>query len=119
MFIVQLLRNMILDIVNGVLYSGDPVHKISFLSGISIAQGKAKILIFCAFRYPVSTIARYEGLFKFCFLLYNMGGCWNSLCAMLDDLRHQGLLRHDLTGRLVVANSCEELFSELLRHAER
>ena len=52
-------------------------------------------------------------------VLYNMGGCWNSLCAMLDDLRHQGLLRHDLTGCLVVANSCEELFSELLRHAER
>ena len=42
-------------------------------------------------------------------VLYNIGGCWNSLLHMLDDLRQQGLLRHDLTGRLVVANSLEEI----------
>jgi len=42
-------------------------------------------------------------------VLYNIGGCWDSLLAMLDDLRRQGLLRHDLTGRLMVANSLDEL----------
>ena len=42
-------------------------------------------------------------------ILYNIGGSWNSLLGMLDDLRQQGLLRHDLTGRLVVANSLEEI----------
>ena len=42
-------------------------------------------------------------------VLYNIGGCWNSLLGMLDDLRDQGLLRHDLTGRLVVAESLDEL----------
>lgn len=42
-------------------------------------------------------------------VLYNMGGCWDSLLRMLDDLRQQRLLRHDLTGRLVVANSLEEI----------
>lgn len=42
-------------------------------------------------------------------VLYNIGGCWNSLLCMLDDLHQQGLLRHDLTGRLVVANSLEEI----------
>ena len=42
-------------------------------------------------------------------ILYNISGCWNSLLGMLDDLRQQGLLRHDLTERLVVANSLEEI----------
>ena len=47
-------------------------------------------------------------------ILYNIGGCWDSLLGMLDDLRRQGLLRHDLTGRLVVANSLEEI-KEIVR----
>ena len=51
-------------------------------------------------------------------ILFNIDGCWNSLLGMLDDLRHQGLLRHDLTGRLVVANTYEELLSELLKYHE-
>ncbi len=42
-------------------------------------------------------------------VLYNIEGCWDSLLGMLDDLRQQGLLRHDLTGRLMVASSLEEL----------
>lgn len=42
-------------------------------------------------------------------VLYNINGCWDSLLRMLDDLRRQGLLRHDLTGRLVVANSLEDI----------
>lgn len=42
-------------------------------------------------------------------VLYNINGCWDSLLGMLDDLRQQKLLRHDLTGRLVVAHSLEEL----------
>lgn len=42
-------------------------------------------------------------------ILYNIDGCWDSLLRMLDDLRRQGLLRHDLTGRLVAVRSMEEL----------
>lgn len=42
-------------------------------------------------------------------VLFNINGCWNSLLHMLDDLRQQGLLRHDLSGRLVVANTLDEL----------
>lgn len=42
-------------------------------------------------------------------VLYDIGGCWNSLLALLDDLRRQGLLRHDLTGRLVVVENLDEL----------
>ena len=42
-------------------------------------------------------------------VLYNINGCWNSLLGMLNDLRQQGLLRHDFTERLVVAHSLEEL----------
>lgn len=42
-------------------------------------------------------------------ILFNVNGCWDSLLGMLDDLRHQGLLRHDLTGRLMVARSLDEI----------
>jgi uncharacterized protein (TIGR00730 family) len=42
-------------------------------------------------------------------ILFNINGCWDSLLQMLDDLRRQGLLRHDLTGRLVVANTLEDI----------
>ena len=42
-------------------------------------------------------------------VLYNIGSCWDSLLYMLDDLRRQGLLRHDLTGRLVVIENLDEL----------
>ena len=46
-------------------------------------------------------------------VLYNIGGCWNSLLAMLDDLRCQGLLRHDLAGRLVVIERLEDLEAKI------
>lgn len=42
-------------------------------------------------------------------VLYNIDGCWDSTLALLDDLRCRGLLRHNLAGRLMVANSQEEL----------
>lgn len=42
-------------------------------------------------------------------ILYNIDGCWDSLLDMLDDLRLQGLLRHDLSERLVVTNSLEDI----------
>ena len=42
-------------------------------------------------------------------ILYNINGCWNSLLLMFEDLRHQGLLHHDLTDRLVAAYSLEEI----------
>lgn len=42
-------------------------------------------------------------------VLYNIDGCWDSLLNMFDDLRAQGLLRHDLSERLVVANSLEDI----------
>lgn len=51
-------------------------------------------------------------------ILFNIGGCWDSLLRMLDDLRHQGLLRHNLTGLLVVVNSQEELISEVAKYYE-
>lgn len=47
-------------------------------------------------------------------VLYNVDGCWDSMLAMLDDLRQRGLLRHDLTERLWVVSEIAELaeFSE-------
>lgn len=47
-------------------------------------------------------------------VLYNVNGCWDSMLAMLDDLRQRGLLRHDLTERLRVVSEIAELaeFSE-------
>lgn len=47
-------------------------------------------------------------------VLYNVNGCWDSMLAMLDDLRQRGLLRHDLTERLWVVSEIAELaeFSE-------
>lgn len=42
-------------------------------------------------------------------ILYNINGCWNTLLAMLYDLRDQNLLRHDLRSLLLVANSLAEI----------
>jgi uncharacterized protein (TIGR00730 family) len=42
-------------------------------------------------------------------ILYNINGCWDSLLNMIDDLRHQGLLRHDLSKRLILANSLADI----------
>ena len=42
-------------------------------------------------------------------ILYSINGCWNSLLHMLDDLHQRGLMRHDLTDRLVVVHSLEEI----------
>ena len=42
-------------------------------------------------------------------ILYNISGCWDSLLALLDNLRDQRLLRHDLTNLLFVAHSLEEI----------
>lgn len=47
-------------------------------------------------------------------VLYNINGCWDSLLHLLDDLRQQGLLRHDLTGRIEVANTLDELKNIIL-----
>lgn len=47
-------------------------------------------------------------------LLYNVDGCWDSTLNLFHDLRQRGLLRHDLTERLLVVNSWKELI-ELLR----
>lgn len=47
-------------------------------------------------------------------VLYNIDGCWDSTLALLHDLRQRGLLRHDLTGRLLVVHSREELLETLL-----
>lgn len=47
-------------------------------------------------------------------VLFNVNGCWNSLIRLLDDLRGQGLLRHNLTGRLEIANTLDELKSIIL-----
>ena len=50
-------------------------------------------------------------------ILFNINGCWDSLLRMFDDLRQQGLLRHDLTGRLVVANSLEDIINYITLQA--
>lgn len=42
-------------------------------------------------------------------VLYNMKGFWDSLLAMLADLRRQGVLRKDFDGQLAVVNTLDEL----------
>ena len=50
-------------------------------------------------------------------ILFNINGCWDSLLRMFDDLRQQGLLRHNLTNRLVVANSLEDIINYITLQA--
>ena len=42
-------------------------------------------------------------------ILYNIAGCWDAFLSLLDNLRAQCLLRHDLTNLLFVVHSLEEL----------
>ncbi len=42
-------------------------------------------------------------------ILYNMGGFWNSLIAMLDDLQAKGLMRRDWHDYILVAESIEDI----------
>ena len=42
-------------------------------------------------------------------VLYNVGGFWNSLIAMLDDLKKKGVLRPGFEQTMPVANTLEEI----------
>ena len=42
-------------------------------------------------------------------ILYNMKGFWDSLVAMMADLKAKGVIRGDIDHQLLVANSLEEL----------
>lgn len=46
-------------------------------------------------------------------VLYNIGGFWNSLVALLDDLQRRGMVRGDYRRCIDVANSFEELKEKL------
>ncbi|MBP3228018.1 MAG: TIGR00730 family Rossman fold protein [Bacteroidaceae bacterium] len=49
-------------------------------------------------------------------VLYNAGGCWDTLLAMLDDLHARGFLRDNYRDRLFVAGSVEELEAVLSKN---
>lgn len=42
-------------------------------------------------------------------ILYNMGGFWSHLIALLDDLQARGLIRGDWHDRFIVANSLDDI----------
>ena len=42
-------------------------------------------------------------------ILYNVGGFWRSLIAMLDDLRGRGVIRSGMDGDLLVADTLEDV----------
>ena len=46
-------------------------------------------------------------------LLFNMGGFWNSLVAMLNDLAGKGVMRGDWQQRIVVADTLEAVIDAL------
>ena len=47
-------------------------------------------------------------------ILYNIGGFWNSLLAMLDDLKQRGVMRNGFDDTLRIVNSLEELAKQIL-----
>ena len=48
-------------------------------------------------------------------ILYNMKGFWNSLLAMLDDLKAKGVIRSGFDKTLMTADSMDELKALLTR----
>ena len=48
-------------------------------------------------------------------ILYNMKGFWNSLLAMLDDLKAKGVIRSGFDKTLMTANNIDELKALLTR----
>lgn len=42
-------------------------------------------------------------------ILYNIGGFWDSLVTLLDDLQAKGMIRGSYTQYIQVANTFEEL----------
>lgn len=44
-----------------------------------------------------------------CVILYNIGGFWNSLIAMLDDLKTRGVLRAGFDDTVKVAHTLDEI----------
>lgn len=42
-------------------------------------------------------------------ILYNIGGFWDSLVALLDDLQAKGMIRGNYTQYIQVANTFDEL----------
>lgn len=44
-----------------------------------------------------------------CVILYNMCGFWNSLIAVLDDLKNKGMIRGDYEKHLSIAENLDEI----------
>ncbi|SHK49161.1 TIGR00730 family Rossman fold protein [Xylanibacter ruminicola] len=42
-------------------------------------------------------------------ILYNMGGCWNQLIALLNDLQQKGMIRGEWQQYIKTADSLEEI----------
>ena len=50
-------------------------------------------------------------------ILYNIGGFWNTLIALLDDLQQRGMIRGHWKDYISVANSFEELTAMITKEA--
>ena len=50
-------------------------------------------------------------------ILYNIGGFWNTLIALLDDLQQRGMIRGHWKDYINVANSFEELTAMITQEA--
>ena len=50
-------------------------------------------------------------------ILYNIGGFWNTLIALLDDLQQRGMIRGHWKDYIYVANSFEELTDMITQEA--
>ena len=50
-------------------------------------------------------------------ILYNIGGFWNTLIALLDDLQQRGMIRGHWKDYINVANSFEELTAMITKEA--
>ena len=50
-------------------------------------------------------------------ILYNIGGFWNTLIALLDDLQQRGMIRGHWKDYISVANSFEELTAMITQEA--
>lgn len=50
-------------------------------------------------------------------ILYNIGGFWNTLIALLDDLQQRGMIRGHWKDYICVANSFEELTAMITQEA--
>lgn len=46
-------------------------------------------------------------------ILFNMGGFWDALIALLDDMERRGMVRGDYRQRIATADTLEQLIAEI------